>query len=276
MAIIIQVGWTCIILYLVSLEGFMIKMIYRKALNFVSAVLLGTFLFTSGMAANAADFTPEQKNEIIQIFQEFFLDNPEIIREALVALEQKNDEKRAEEIKDIIKSQKRIIENPKGLFIAGNPDADVTLIEFFDYNCVPCKGALGDILFLLENDKNLKIVFYETPIIEQSSLTAAHAALAAKKQNKYLAMHASMLSHTGVLDEATIFSIAKKIGLDLKKLRKDMASPEVLDTINNSFRIAELLGVQGTPAFIIGDELYRGYSGLENMRARINEVRINK
>lgn len=227
--------------------------------------------------ASAEEFTDEQRNEIVQIFQQFFLENPEIIREALIALEQKNEEKRASEIRDIIVSQKQIIENPKGLFSAGNPEADVTIVEFFDYNDPNSKQSLADILYLLENDKDLKVVFYETPMHAQSSLTAAHATLAAKKQDKYLTLHSALLSYNGgLLDEKIIFDIAKQAGLNVNQLKKDMASPEIEQAIENSSNIAEILGVQGTPAFIIGDDLYRGTMGLENMRAKINEIRINR
>lgn len=233
-------------------------------------------LVTSIVSATAEEFTDAQKNEIVQVFQEFFLENPEIIREALIALEQKNEEKRASEIRDIIVSQKKIIENPKGLFIAGNPDGDVTLIEFFDYNDPNSKQSLPDILYLLENDPNLRVVLYETPMHAQSSLTAAHATLAAKKQDKYLTLHSALLSYSGgLLDEKIIYDIAKKAGINVNQLKKDMGSEEIEQVIENSSNIAEILGVQGTPAFIIGDNLYRGAMGLENIRAKINEVRIN-
>ncbi|MBL1422068.1 MAG: DsbA family protein [Alphaproteobacteria bacterium] len=256
----------------------MIKLIVKKALKLSTAMLVGGMMtLTNAGHAGADEFTAAQKNEIVQIFQEFFLDNPEIIREALIALEQKNEEKRAAEIRDIIVSQKKIIENPKGLFVAGNPDGDVTLIEFFDYNDPNSKQSLPDILYLLENDPNLRVVLYETPMHAQSSLTAAHATLAAGKQEKYLTLHSALLSYNGgLLDENIIMDIAKQAGLDIDQLKKDMGSVEIEQIIENSSNIAEILGVQGTPAFIIGDNLYRGAMGLENIRAKINEIRINR
>ncbi|MGL1920413.1 MAG: DsbA family protein [Hyphomicrobiales bacterium] len=255
----------------------MIKSIKKTAFNSIVAMMVSlTFTFTNVNYASAEEFTDAQRNEIIQVFQQFFLENPEIIREALLALEQKNEEKRASEIRDIIVSQKTIIENPKGLFIAGNPEGDVTLIEFFDYNDPNSKQSLVDILYLLENDPNLKVVLYETPMHAQSSLTASHATLAAKKQDKYLTLHSALLSYNGgLLDEKIIFDIAKQVGLNVNQLKKDMGSADIELAIENSSNIAEILGVQGTPAFIIGDELYRGTMGLENMRAKVNEVRIN-
>ena len=255
----------------------MIKLVVKKALKATTAMLVGSMMTFANVSHVMADeFTDAQQNEIVQIFQKFFLENPEIIREALIALEQKNEEKRAAEIRDIIVSQKTIIENPKGLFIAGNPDGDVTLIEFFDYNDPNSKQSLPDVLYLLENDPNLKVVLYETPMHAQSSLTASHATLAAKKQGKYLTLHSALLSYNGgLLDEKIILDIAQKAGIDVKQLKKDMSSPEIEQIIENSSNIAEILGVQGTPAFIIGDDLYRGAMGLENIRAKINEVRIN-
>lgn len=255
----------------------MIKLIVKKTLKALTAMSVGMMALINVGQATAEEFTDAQRNEIVQIFQQFFLENPEIIREALIALEQKNEEKRAAEIRDIIVSQKKIIENPKGLFVAGNPDGDVTLIEFFDYNDPNSKQSLPDILYLLENDPNLRVVLYETPMHAQSSLTAAHATLAAKKQGKYLTLHSALLSYNGgLLDEKIILDIAKKAGINVKQLKKDMNSTEIEQIIENSSNIAEILGVQGTPAFIIGDDLYRGAMGLENIRAKINEVRINR
>uniref|UniRef100_A0A2A4YXC1 DSBA-like thioredoxin domain-containing protein n=1 Tax=OCS116 cluster bacterium TaxID=2030921 RepID=A0A2A4YXC1_9PROT len=255
----------------------MIKLIVKKTLKALTAMSVGMVALINVGQATAEEFTDAQRNEIVQIFQQFFLENPEIIREALIALEQKNEEKRAAEIRDIIVSQKKIIENPKGLFVAGNPDGDVTLIEFFDYNDPNSKQSLPDILYLLENDPNLRVVLYETPMHAQSSLTAAHATLAAKKQGKYLTLHSALLSYNGgLLDEKIILDIAKKAGINVKQLKKDMNSTEIEQIIENSSNIAEILGVQGTPAFIIGDDLYRGAMGLENIRAKINEVRINR
>ncbi len=252
-------------------------MVFKKAikLSFIG-ILSGIFAIVNISHSQAEEFTEAQKNDIILIFQEFFLEHPEIIREALIALEQKNEEKRAAEIRDIIISQKGIIANPEGLFVGGNPKGDVTLIEFFDYNDPNSKQSLADILYLLENDKNLKVVFYETPMHAQSSLVASYAALAAKKQDKYLALHAALLSNKDTLEENKIFEIAKSVGLNIKQLKADMKTSEIEKAIENSFNIAEILGVQGTPAFIIGDDLYLGYMGLENMRSRINEIRINR
>lgn len=258
------------------MEGIMTNIIVIKISKFITTIFLSWALLFSTVSHAAEEFSEAQRVEIIQIFQQFFLENPEIIREALIALEQKNEAKRANEVREIIRSQKSIIENPTGLYSAGNPDADVTLIEFFDYNDPNSKQSLADILYLLENDANLRVVFYETPMHAQSSLTASHAVLAAKNQGKYLELHTALLSHNELLDEKIILDIAKKVGLNIKTLQEDMTAVEIEQSIENASNIAEILGVQGTPAFIIGNELYRGSIGLENLRAKINEVRINQ
>lgn len=255
----------------------MIENIIMKMVKISAGFIVGCAMCLTNVNQVMADeFTDAQRNEIIQIFQEFFLKNPEIIREALIALEQKNEAVRAAEISNIIRSQKSIIENPVGLFAAGNPEASVTVIEFFDYNDPNSKLALADILYLLENDKDLRVVFYETPMHAQSSLTASHAVLAAKNQDKYLEFHSALLDYQEILDEEIIYDIAKQVGLNLAKLKKDMQGIEIEQAIENASNIAEILGVQGTPAFIVGDNLYLGIMGLENLRARINEVRLNQ
>ena len=132
----------------------MSNLIVIRMSKFIAAVLLSWALLFSTISHAAEEFTEAQKFEIIQIFQQFFLENPEIIREALIALEQKNEAIRANEVREIIRSQKSIIENPIGLYSAGNPDADVTLIEFFDYNDPNSKQSLADIIYLLENTTN--------------------------------------------------------------------------------------------------------------------------
>ncbi len=260
----------------------MIRFIRKKTIKAFFAIFVGFILVYANVNQAFANnhiteqFTGDEKKEIIQIFQKFFLENPEIIREALIALEQKNELKRAAEIKDIIASQKKIIENPSGLFITGNSDADVTLVVFFDYNAEWSKRAFADLLYLLENDKKLKIVFYEAPMREQSSYTAAKAALAAAQQNKYLSLHSAFMAHPESLDDESIFRIAEEVGLNIAQLKKDMDEPEVDKAIENSLNVAEILGISGTPAYIIGNDLYLGAQGIENLRARIAEIRINQ
>ena len=255
----------------------MIGTVSKKIKTISTALIVSSLvLFGNINAASAEEFSDDQTKEIIQIFQKYFLDNPEIIREALIVLEQKNEAKRISEIKDIIISQKKIIENPKGLYVAGNPKGDVTLIKFFDYNAEWSKRSSTDLLYLIENDKNLRIVFYEAPMREQSSYTAAYAALAAVKQKKYLSLHTAFMNHPGSLDDNSIFAIAKKIGINVKKLKKDMENAEILKSIENSLSVAETLGIGGTPAYIIGDNLYLGAQDLEILRATISEIRINR
>lgn len=219
---------------------------------------------------------PIDKAELAKLFEEYLLENPEIVEQALVLNQGNKEAQKTQKINDFIELNQAKIESPEGMFIGGNPDGDITLVEFFDYNCTYCKQSFAGINLLLETDKNLKIVMYELPILAQSSLTAARASLAAKKQNKYWEFHSSVINHRGTLTDEAIFSYALQIGLDIDQLKVDMVSEDVEKALIASAELAENLQVNGTPAFIIDGQLFPGAIGFENMLAVIADSRAKK
>ena len=142
--------------------------------------------------------------------------------------------------------------------VAGNPDGDITVVEFFDYNCGYCKHGLHDVIKLVETDPKVRVVFKELPILSKGSEEASRVALAAQRQGKYWELHKAMLGAKGQMNEAAALQIAEKLGLDMDKLKKDMASPEVKAEIEKAAALAKKLGVNGTPDFLIGDRAVAG------------------
>jgi protein-disulfide isomerase len=157
--------------------------------------------------------------------------------------------------------------------VGGNKNGDVTLIEFFDYNCGYCKRALSTVERLKREDGNLRVIYKEFPILEESSYIAAKAAMASMKQGKYERFHVALLRNSGKLTEDRIFEIAREIGLDEKKLVKDMTSPLLNRNIQINHSIAEALEINGTPGFVIGTEIIPGALPYEELVKLIEKAR---
>jgi protein-disulfide isomerase len=208
--------------------------------------------------AEQVTFTPDQKKEIEGIIKSYLVANPEIFLDVQNALEEKMEKDQAEKLKVAIADNAAEIYRQPTASVAGNPDGDITVVEFFDYNCGYCKRGLADVVKLVESDPKVRVVFKELPILSKGSEQAAHVALAAKKQGKYWEVHKAMLGAKGHLDEASSLRIAEKLGLDMDKLKADMASPEVKTEIAQSEALAKKMGVNGTPHFLIGDRAIPG------------------
>ena len=204
------------------------------------------------------DFTGDQRKEIEKIVKNYLITNPEIFLEAQTALEAKMEKEQAEKLKlAIAENAKEIYRDPQA-DVAGNASGDITVVEFFDYNCGYCKRGLHDVIKLVETDSNVRVVFKELPILSKGSEEASRVAIAAGKQGKYWDVHKAMLEAKGVMNEANALAIATKLGLDIDKLKKDMASPEVEAEIKKSEALAKKMGVNGTPHFLVGDRAIPG------------------
>src|SRR5580698_11232245 len=184
------------------------------------------------------------------------------------------------------KNRAAVAENNATIFssphqvVLGNPQGNVTMVEFFDYNCGYCKHALSDMLTLLKTDPNLKFVLKEFPVLGEGSVEAAHVAVAARMQDatgkKYLDFHQKLLGGRGQADKARAMAAAKDAGFDMAKLEKDMSSPEVRATIEENFKLAEDMGMNGTPSYVIGKQVVVGAVGLEGLKEKIGIARCGK
>jgi len=157
--------------------------------------------------------------------------------------------------------------------VIGNPEATTTLVEFFDYRCGYCKQVAADVRALVTEDKNLRIVMREFPILSPDSVTAARAALASQHQGKYLEMHTALMAAGGTLSEARIMDIAKGVGLDTERLKADMQRPEINATLQRNHQMAQALGIQGTPAFVTRNALVPGAVGPDALRKLVSDAR---
>jgi len=246
-----------------------IEMIRR----FIGYVTISLAVAAAGASAYAAAFTDEQRSEIGSVVREYLLNNPELLREVLQELEKK------EAAEDSAKMKVAIKDNADQLFrssldlVAGNPNGNVTMVEFFDYNCGYCKRAMPDVMRMVEEDSDLKLVMKEFPILGPGSLVAAKAALASKRQGKYLDFHLALLGHEGHVEADTVMDIAKSAGLDVQKLKADMESEEVSNILEANMSLAQKLGIQGTPAFIVDETLIPGAIGYEGLSASVKQVR---
>jgi protein-disulfide isomerase len=208
--------------------------------------------------AKMAAFTPDQKQQIEKIIKDYLITNPEIFIEVQTALEEKMEKEQAEKLKVAIAENAAEIYREPDAAVAGNPDGDITVVEFFDYNCGYCKRGLGDIVKLVESDPNVRVVFKELPILSKGSEEAARVALAAKKQGKYWEVHRALLQARGHMNEAAALRLAEKEGVDMEQLKADMASPEVAAEVAKSEELAKKMGVNGTPHFLVGDRAIPG------------------
>ena len=211
---------------------------------------------SSSPAASA--FTPEQRKELGALIKEILVNNPEILLEAQNALEAKMDKIQSERMAVAIKEHAGELFRPTGSPIVGNANGDVPVIEFFDYNCGYCKKAFLDIAKLVDKDKKVRVIMKEFPILSKGSEEAAKVALAAKMQGKYWEFHRALLQSQGQANEATSLKVAEKLGLDMARIKKDMASPEVQKEIDATRELATKMGIQGTPHFIVGDRIVPG------------------
>ena len=161
----------------------------------------------------------------------------------------------------------------------GNPDGDVTLVEFFDYSCGFCKRALPDLLTLLKDDPQLKIVLKELPILGPGSLDAARVAVAVRMQDpggqKYIAFHQQLLGGPGPASREKAVAAAKDQGLDMARLEQDMAADEVGATLKEDARLASAVGITGTPGYVVGKDVFLGAVGITGLKQQIEKARTN-
>ena len=206
-----------------------------------------------------------EEKKIEKIIQNFLVKKPELIRSILddykISFERQKFKKA---IKDL-----RKIQNP-GIF---QKNADITIYEFFDYNCGYCKSVLKVVQETLSEDKNINFVFVEYPILSKQSYTAAIATLASRKQGLYNEFHSYLMNLRGRINENEIFNSAKKIGLDIEKLKIEMNNPEIKNQLLKNREIAKSLGLNGTPAFIIGDIIYPGAIDKNKLNKMIKNFR---
>lgn len=240
---------------------------------------LVALLALAGIPALAAPALAQAKpgrTEIEQIVKEYLLRNPEIIQQALIELEKRQREAEAEAVRKITTDPKGPLYVSEHHTIVGNPNGDVTIVEFSDYNCPYCKRGLADLQKILDTDKNVRVVLKEYPILSPGSREAAIVALALREQfdaAKLWKFHATLLPMRGPIGKDQAFAVAKDLGADMKRLETDIAAPKVAASLEESRLLADALGITGTPSYVVAEDLVVGARGYDVLAARIANFR---
>ena len=224
-------------------------------------------------ASLAADFTPDQRKAIESIIHDYLTKNPDVLLEALQAAEDKMKGDAKDKAAQALSTRRReIFEDPDTPF-AGNPNGDVSLVEFFDYRCPYCKQVEPSLEALLGEDRQLRLVYKEFPVLGPESVTASKAALAARKQGKYDAFHRAMMTIKGQINDTAVYKTAESVGVDVDRLKRDMAAPEIARALKANTELADALDIRGTPGFIVGNEIVPGAIDLASLKQLIATAR---
>ncbi len=221
----------------------------------VALVLAGNV----GIADDASESRID--HEFNEKIRQYLLDNPDIVVEAFKIYQERERESQTQRKRQaVVAYRSELVDDPDSP-VAGNPNSDLTVVEFFDYRCGYCKKILGTVMDYASADSNVRVIFKEFPILSPESEFAARAALAAVKQNKnvYVNYHNALMSSPGALTENRILSLGRGLGLDVARLRTDMNSPEITEMLRRNRELAERLGITGTPSMVVGDELVQGF-----------------
>ncbi|MGL4636849.1 MAG: DsbA family protein [Beijerinckiaceae bacterium] len=227
-------------------------------------------------SAQTASFSDAQKNAMHEIIKEYLLRNPEVIQDAMVELEKR--QKEGERLARV-----KITQDKNGPLFAskhntpyGNPKGDVTIVEFFDYNCGFCRRAVADLQKLVAEDKNVRVITKDFPVLGQESVEAATIAVALKQQfspEKMWAFHQKLFTVRGKIGKQQALDTAKELAADMPRLTKDMENPIVRAAIEENVQIADALGLTGTPSYVVGEDIVVGAVGYADLKTRIDSIR---
>ena len=248
---------------------------------FAAALFAILIAVPAAAPARAQSFTGDQRGEIERIVREYLLSHPELLQEVMSELEKRQAVAEAEKHRTAVKQYSEVIFSSPRQVTLGNTQGDVTVVEFFDYNCGYCKRAMSDMLDLMKNDAKLKFVLKEFPVLGEGSMQAAQVAAAVRMQDKSggkksLEFHQKLLTGRGPADKARALAVAKEIGLDVARIEKDMAGDEVKAQLEESFKLAEALGLNGTPSYVVGNDVVVGAVGLNTLKEKVNAARCGK
>lgn len=234
---------------------------------------LALLAFGSPVVPAAEPEKAPSRQAIEEIVRDYILKHPEVLLESIRKMEERQREAQRQQARKAIAAHRSALLNDPGSPVGGNPRGNVTVVEFFDYRCPHCKRVVPTVKKLLQDDPNVRFVYKEFPILGEDSLLAAKAALASRAQGKYVAFHNALMAAKESLNEAQVMKIAAGVGLDGARLKADMNKPETLAVIKGNYALAQALGIEGTPAFVIGTELVPGAASLEVLKELVAKAR---
>lgn len=229
-----------------------IKNIFKNSLVLLSLVtiLINIFVYFAILKSEP------NENEIIQFLMNDKETLPRVL-DKIDLIEKYNNQENIDKYYVDLKSNDE--------FFLGNKEGKTVIIEFFDYNCGYCKRSFPELMDLISNDSDIKVILKELPVLGESSILASKYAIAAQKQNKYFEMHQELINFSGQISTNDIKNISKTIGINFEQLKTDMNHDETILIIRENYRLADLIGVRGTPAFIINKKLIPGAIGKNEM-----------
>ncbi|KAA0698423.1 DsbA family protein [Neorhizobium sp. P12A] len=246
--------------------------LFSKSLLTASAVAIAASL---AFVQPAAALDDQQKKEFGDFIKEYLIAHPEVMLDVQAALDKKQEEARLEQSNKAISSNKDLIFNAKYDMTIGNPKGDVTVVEFFDYNCGYCRHALSDMDTLLKNDKNIRFVLKEFPILGPESVAASKVSDAFRKlaPEKYAEFHHTLLGSDGRATEDSAMEVATSLGVSESAIRQEMAKSPDDASVKETYQLATNLGLTGTPSYVIGNEAVSGAIGLDALKEKVDNVR---
>jgi protein-disulfide isomerase len=239
------------------------------------AVGAGIVLGVQSWTQPASDNGTDSEDEFGTSVRDYLQDNPDVVMNALKKYQANQEQKQAQASKQFVKDNKSDFFNDPNSPVVGNPDGDVTMVEFFDYNCHYCRGVAPDVAKLLADDPKIRMVHKQLPILGPTSIEAAKVALAAHMQSPaiYEAINKGLWAHEGALTDADIEKIARAAGAKWDQILVDKESPAILNEIQANYGIAQKMGLSGTPGFVIGTEVYPGAQGYDQLKGEIATAR---
>jgi protein-disulfide isomerase len=247
-----------------------------------SSLLLAAAMGLAALPGRAEDarydfraMTPDEKAAFGEAVREYLLTSPEVIFDAITILEQRRNAAAANQDRTLVEENAEALFSDGFSFVAGNPDGDVTVVEFSDYRCGYCKRVHPHVKDLLEFDPNVRLIVKEFPILGPDSVAAGRMALAAAQvdPSKFAALNDELMSFQGNLTESIAYRLAAEAGYDIGELKELAGSDEIVEKVNSTYALADALGIQGTPSFVIGNQIIRGYIETDAMIAAVEEAR---
>ncbi|WP_376802439.1 DsbA family protein [Candidatus Raskinella chloraquaticus] len=233
--------------------------------------VLGCFL--SPAIAQDTKFDPAQKQAFESLIRDYLLKNPQVLREALVAMDRHEREQEEKVRSEAVAKHATDLFSGTRSAVLGNPNGDVTIVEFFDYNCGYCKRSLGDVENLLRADPGLRLVLKEFPVLGRGSVEAAQISAQLINNPRFHEFHTKLLGEKNPVDKKVALSVAQSLGFDTKSLEAGMTQKPSQDVIEDSLRLADNLNLNGTPTYVIGNEVIVGAVGIAALRQKIQAVR---
>jgi len=250
------------------------RMLVRTVRLLAAALLAAVILAAPAALAQSPDsFTPRQREEIVDILRHALKSDPSLLRDAIAALQLDEAQKQDAATRAVITGMADALLHKPGDPVAGNPNGDVTVVEFYDVRCPYCRSMLSVDAEMLRRDRNIRLVYKDIPILGPGSVVAARAVLAAQRHGGFQRLHDALMAGTPNIDQEVVHAAAQRLGLDWDKLQRDMTDPAIQTRIDANLQMAHALQIDGTPAYVIGDQLLSGAVELAELQGAVAAAR---